>query len=186
MLIVPLFGGVVILLLGLLLNAVEAYWRGDVRSWGRVEAAVLTLYIGLTASLLHITAGLTLATAGLLWYLAGIAWESRIGGPPLLTALGHLFESVMQLAINTLSFARVGAFALGHAGLSLAIVTIAEVSGHPIAGFVVMVLGNALVIILEGLVVSVQTTRLVLFEFFIRFLRGEGRVFRPLAPPSSP
>ena len=65
-------------------------------------------------------------------------------------------------------------------------VTIADVSGHPIAGFVVMVVGNLLVIILEGLVVSVQTTRLVLFEFFIRFLRGEGRVFRPLAPPSSP
>lgn len=185
-LIVPLFGGVVILLLGLLFNAVEAYWRGDVGSWGRVEAAVLTLYIGLTASLLHPTAGLALAAVGLVWYVAGGAWESRSGGASLLTALGHLFESVMQLAINTLSFARVGAFALGHAGLSLAIVTIADVSGHPIAGFVVMVSGNLLVIILEGLVVSVQTTRLVLFEFFIRFLRGEGRVFRPLAPPSSP
>lgn len=185
-LIVPLFGGVAILLLGLLFNAVEAYWRGDVRSWGRVEAAVLTLYIGLTASLLHLTAGLTLAAAGLFWYLAGSAWESRSGGASLFAAIGHLFESVMQLAINTLSFARVGAFALGHAGLSLAIVTIADVSGHPVAAFVVMVLGNLLVILLEGLVVSVQTTRLVLFEFFIRFLRGEGRVFRPLAPPSSP
>lgn len=184
-LIVPLFGGVAILLLGLLFNAVEAYWRGDVRSWGRVEAAVLTLYVGLTASLLHPTAGLTLAATGLLWFLAGSAWENRSGGASVLTAFGHLFESVMQLAINTLSFARVGAFALGHAGLSLAIVTIAEVSGHPVTGFVVMVLGNLLVIILEGLVVSVQTTRLVLFEFFIRFLRGEGRVFRPLAPPSS-
>jgi V/A-type H+-transporting ATPase subunit I len=33
-------------------------------------------------------------------------------------------------------------------------------------------------------VVSVQTTRLVLFEFFIRFMRGTGRPFRPIAPPS--
>ena len=185
-LIVPLFGGVAILLLGLVFNAIEAYWRGDVRSWGRVEAAVLTLYVGLTVSLLHPSAGLALATAGLSWYLAGSAWESRSGGVPLFAAIGHLFESVMQLAINTLSFARVGAFALGHAGLSLAIVTIADVSGHPVAAIVVMVVGNLLVIVLEGLVVSVQTTRLVLFEFFIRFLRGEGRVFRPLAPPSSP
>ncbi len=184
-LMVPLFGGVAILLLGLLFNAVEAYWRGAVRSWGRVEAAVLVLYVGLTLSLLQPTFGLTLAATGLLWFLAGSVWESRSGGASVLTAVGHLFESVMQLAINTLSFARVGAFALGHAGLSLAIVTIAEVSGHRIAGFVVMVLGNLLVIVLEGLVVSVQTTRLVLFEFFIRFLRGEGRVFRPLAPPSS-
>ena len=38
-------------------------------------------------------------------------------------------------------------------------------------------------IVLEGLVVSIQTTRLVLFEFFTRFLVAEGRVFRPLPPP---
>ena len=46
-----------------------------------------------------------------------------------------------------------------------------------------MLAGNLLVILLEGLVVSVQTTRLVLFEFFMRFLHGEGRPFRPLPPP---
>jgi V/A-type H+-transporting ATPase subunit I len=45
------------------------------------------------------------------------------------------------------------------------------------------VLGNLLVIALEGLVVSIQTTRLVLFEFFVRFLRAEGRVFQPLTAP---
>jgi V/A-type H+-transporting ATPase subunit I len=51
----------------------------------------------------------------------------------------------------------------------------------------VLVVGNAIVIVLEGLVVSIQTTRLVLFEFFTRFLSAEGRVFRPLpAPPSLP
>jgi len=44
-------------------------------------------------------------------------------------------------------------------------------------------LGNLLILALEGLVVSIQTTRLVLFEFFIRFLRGEGRPFKPLPPP---
>jgi hypothetical protein len=49
---------------------------------------------------------------------------------------------------------------------------------------VIVVLGNLIVILLEGLVVSIQTTRLVLFEFFNRFLRGTGRVFEPLAPPS--
>ena len=43
---------------------------------------------------------------------------------------------------------------------------------------------NALVIVLEAMVVSIQTTRLVLFEFFTRFLRAQGRAFRPLpAPP---
>jgi V/A-type H+-transporting ATPase subunit I len=48
------------------------------------------------------------------------------------------------------------------------------------------VLGNILILVLEGLVVSIQTTRLVLFEFFIRFLKGTGRMFQPLAMPTNP
>jgi V/A-type H+/Na+-transporting ATPase subunit I len=48
-----------------------------------------------------------------------------------------------------------------------------------------MILGNALVIALEGLIVSIQTTRLLLFEFFIRFLTAEGRQLRPLTGPGA-
>ena len=44
---------------------------------------------------------------------------------------------------------------------------------------------NAIVVVLEGLVVSIQTTRLVLFEFFTRFLVAQGRTFRPLPLPPS-
>jgi V/A-type H+-transporting ATPase subunit I len=58
-------------------------------------------------------------------------------------------------------------------------------AGHPLLAAVVLVLGNVVVIVLEGLVVSIQTTRLVLFEFFARFLEAQGRVFRPLPPPPS-
>ena len=88
----------------------------------------------------------------------------------------------MQMLVNTLSFARVGAFALAHASLSAAVVTMAD-SAPLWAGLLIMVVGNLVIIVLEGLVVSIQTTRLVLFEFFNRFLRGSGRVFRPLPIP---
>ena len=55
-----------------------------------------------------------------------------------------------------------------------------------LAKALVLVIGNAVVIVLEALVVSIQTTRLVLFEFFTRFMQGRGRAFRPLpAPPFS-
>ena len=90
----------------------------------------------------------------------------------------------MQILINTLSFARVGAFALAHAGLSHR-----PWSRWPgradnaLVGVIVLVLGNVLILVVEGLVVSIQTTRLVLFEFFTRFFRPEGREFRPLAAP---
>ena len=52
-----------------------------------------------------------------------------------------------------------------------------------LAAALILLLGNAIVIVLEGLVVSIQTTRLILFEFFIRFLQANGRVFKPLAGP---
>ena len=55
------------------------------------------------------------------------------------------------------------------------------------AAWLVLAAGNALIIAIEGMVVGIQTTRLVLFEFFIRFLQGSGRAFHPLAsPPAAP
>jgi V/A-type H+/Na+-transporting ATPase subunit I len=49
---------------------------------------------------------------------------------------------------------------------------------------VLMVAGNVVIIALEGLVVSIQTTRLLLFEFFVQFLEARGRTFRPLPAPA--
>ena len=91
---------------------------------------------------------------------------------------------MLQLGVNTVSFVRVGAFALAHAGLCVAVVGIAEAAGA--AYWPVLVLGNAAIVALEGLVVGIQTTRLILFEFFIRFLSARGRPFEPLLPPSPP
>ena len=111
---------------------------------------------------------------------------ARGGSAALPGALAELVERTLQILINTLSFARVGAFALAHAGLSSAIVALMNASGNRALSILVLVLGNVIVIVLEGLVVSIQTTRLVLFEFFTRFLAAEGRVFHPLpAPPST-
>jgi V/A-type H+/Na+-transporting ATPase subunit I len=90
---------------------------------------------------------------------------------------------LLQLLVNTVSFVRVGAFALAHAGLSAAVVGMAEATGSWVGAIPVMVLGNLAIIALEGLVVGVQTTRLVLFEFFTRFLLASGRPFRPLVRP---
>ena len=181
--VVPLIGGVAILLLGLSLNAVEAWWRGGFRQWLQVEAAVLCLYLSLLVALFR-PAGLAVTALCLLWYLAGSLQGVQSGRLARLgVALGTLVESIMQLLINTISFVRVGAFALAHGGLSLAFVIMAGATQNVVAGFLILLLGNIIVILLEGLVVTIQTTRLVLFEFFIRFLRGSGRVFRPLPAP---
>jgi V/A-type H+/Na+-transporting ATPase subunit I len=128
--------------------------------------------------------GFVVAAAGAAVFCGGHAWHARKPWAAL-AALGDLAERTLQILINTLSFARIGAFALAHAGLSSAIVALMSATESPIVAGVVLVAGNVVVLVLEGLVVSIQTTRLVLFEFFTRFLVAEGRVFHPLPPPPS-
>jgi V/A-type H+-transporting ATPase subunit I len=183
-LLVPLGGGVVVLVVGLALSGVEAYWRGEAGRWWRVEAAVMVIYLGLIAGLIH-PYTLWVSVLGLGWYLLGSLREA--GGRRLAAlgmAMGRCLEGLLQLLINTVSFVRVGAFALAHAGLSLAITALAEAVELGLVSAIILLLGNLVVIMLEGLVVMVQTTRLILFEFFIRFLRGTGRMFHPLPAPT--
>jgi V/A-type H+-transporting ATPase subunit I len=180
----PVLVGATLLALGLVLNGIGAHWRGQGRRWLLTDAGLLLAYASVLPGLFY-PRFLILTVTGLCWFLFGhVLAERRLAA--IATAAAHLLEQVFQLAVNTLSFTRVGAFALAHAGLSSAVVALAGAAGHPLAAFVVMVAGNVLIIVLEALVVSIQTTRLVLFEFFVRFLQGTGRPFHPLAPPVSP
>jgi len=174
--------GAAILLTGLLLNALQAAWRGALGPWAARDAPLLLAYAGMLLAPWQPTALWALALAALWAAVGALATAERGRGTALAGALAHLVEQGLQLAVNTVSFARVGAFALAHAGLSVAVVGVAEAVGG-IGYVVVLVLGNALILLLEGLVVGIQTTRLLLFEFFLRFLQGRGRAFRPLAPP---
>ncbi|RJG00389.1 V-type ATPase 116kDa subunit family protein [Noviherbaspirillum sedimenti] len=179
---VPIAGGAAFLTLGLAMNAVAAYWRGESIRWLAHDSGILPVYFGLLGALAS-PAAIWIAAAGIAACLAGPAIQTR-SAAAILPAAGRLIERVLQLLINTLSFARVGAFALAHAGLSSAIVSLVDAAPNPALKALLLVLGNALVLTLEVMVVSIQTTRLVLFEFFTRFFTGEGRAFRPLpAPP---
>jgi V/A-type H+-transporting ATPase subunit I len=175
--------GVVVILVGLLLNALQFHWRGELGRWAATEAGLLVAYVGIVGA--FIDARLLWALPlGIVWLLAGSALTAR---GDRLGAVGHAagesVERLLQLGVNTVSFVRVGAFALAHAGLSTAVVGIAEAAGP--AYWPVLVIGNAAIIALEGLVVGIQTTRLILFEFFLRFLSAQGRPFEPLPPPST-
>ena len=85
---------------------------------------------------------------------------------------------------NTISFIRAGAFALSHAGLSIALYTLAGIIhpdiSHP-AVLLVIVLGNIFIILLEGLICAVQSMRLEYYEFFGKFFKGDGKVFTPFS-----
>ncbi len=95
----------------------------------------------------------------------------------------ELFETVISLMSNTLSYVRMGAFAVAHGALSLVIAILAELvsPGHGVGYWMVIVLGNAFVIGFEGMIVGIQTLRLEYYELFSKFFTGGGVPFSPLA-----
>lgn len=97
----------------------------------------------------------------------------------------ELVETLMGYVSNTFSFIRVGAFALSHVGLFMAIFTLADmVRGGNLGTFkstIVIILGNILILCLEGLIVSIQTIRLEYYEFFSKFFAGDGLLYRPIS-----
>ncbi len=182
LLLAAIFAGTAIIALGLVLDAVQMHWRGEARHWWAYRAGLVAAYAGLLIAPLR-PDGLVVAGIGAAWFIVGataLAPAGRLGA--MAGAAAELVEQVLRLLVNTLSFARIGAFALAHAGLSFAVLELALASGR-VGYWVVLALGNVLIVVLEGVVVSIQTTRLLLFEFFIRFLTGAGREFKPLPPP---
>ncbi len=94
-----------------------------------------------------------------------------------------LFETVLSLMSNTLSYVRMGAFAVAHGALSLVVFILADMvdPGKSIGYWIVVALGNLVVIGFEGMIVGIQTLRLEYYEFFSKFFTAGGRPFRPLS-----
>lgn len=91
----------------------------------------------------------------------------------------EVFEFLLSYATNTMSFLRVGAFVLVHAGMMLVVFTLAEML--PGIGYlIVAVIGNIFIMCLEGLLVGIQVLRLEFYEMFSRFFDGTGRAFHPV------
>ena len=101
-------------------------------------------------------------------------------GTFFVVAFFEVFEALLSFLSNTLSFMRIGAFALSHAGLSLAVWSVYNLIDGKIGGIIALIIGNILIIVLEGLVVGIQGMRLEYYELFSRFFKGEGREFKPL------
>lgn len=176
--------GILFLFFGMGLDLLQAIWRGRLMRWLLAQSGITVAYgaLLLTYWLPSAIWGLPL---GIVMTILGARDDQNRWTPMALAgALGEFLEALMRLLVSSVSFSRVGAFALAHAGLSTAIVGIADAVGGA-GALVIMLLGNALIIGLEGLVTGIQTTRLVLFEFFTRFYRAEGREFRPLTLPQS-
>lgn len=94
-------------------------------------------------------------------------------------AFFELFEVLLSYFSNTLSFVRIGAFAVSHAAMMEVVLMLAGAAEGGSPNWLVIVLGNLFVCGMEGLIVGIQVLRLQYYEFFSRFYKGGGREFKP-------
>jgi V/A-type H+-transporting ATPase subunit I len=129
-------------------------------------------------------AGLALAAAG---FLAG-AGGLRAGGADWLQAIVGLFDLVIRIGSNVVSFTRLAAFGLTHAALGLLVWEGTRALWHhdgvlSVAAVVVFAAGTVLAFSLEALVAAIQALRLEYYELFSRVFVTQGRPFRPWHVP---
>ena len=91
-----------------------------------------------------------------------------------------IIEALLSVFSNLVSFTRVGAFAINHVGLYMAFEVMAKLAGG-FWGGVILLLGNLLIIGLEGMIVFIQGLRLEFYEMFSKYYEGNGRLFRPIS-----
>lgn len=96
----------------------------------------------------------------------------------------ELFESAISFLSNTMSYLRVGGFVLSHAGFML---VVAQLAGTTVPGaeitvktVITYIIGNIVVMGIEGLLVGIQVLRLEFYEIFSRFYDGNGKSFSPV------
>jgi len=111
-------------------------------------------------------------------------------GIRLLEGVIEVVDGTIRFVANTISFIRIAAFALAHAGLFIAVFSLADtlnrMGGGGVVYWLTIGLGNVVIILLEGLVVSIQIVRLEYYEFMSKFFHGGGEPFKPLERGSPP
>ena len=97
----------------------------------------------------------------------------------LVHAFFELFETMLSYFSNTISYVRIGAFAVSHAAMMEVVLMLSGATDGGSINWFGVVLGNLIVCALEGLVVGIQVLRLEYYEMFSRFYKGTGREFKP-------
>lgn len=95
--------------------------------------------------------------------------------------LGFGVEVFAETLSHTLSYSRLMALGLIHSAMSSIFLSLAGAGhGHwPISGIPVLIIGTAMVMSIEGLVVFIHDLRLHWVEWFSKFYSGEGMIFIP-------
>lgn len=201
--------GIAIISLGLVLNIINRFRKGDVIG-GILDKFGLVGLLFYWGSLVLLLIGPAVQSRGLMgeavilflivpivgWCLKEPiehvlrqgtgAGNEEGGGLPgaIMESCVGAFEAILSYLANTISFVRLAAYAMSHAALLLAAFMVAaevrDVSfGGSLWSLLIIILGNIVAIVLEGIIASVQALRLEYYEFFGKFFSGAGQPFEP-------
>lgn len=180
--------GIVIITLSFLLHMVTAVKRKEPSLLFLSEGSLLWFLvywfaIGIVVKSLVQHMDITYEAMILFALLCAILYRMLKRAEEKTQAVIDFFRTFMETITNTVSFLRVGAFALAHGALFMAVFSIAkmisETYGEGFLYWLLIIVGNVVIIVLEGVIVTIQTLRLEYYEFFKRFFKGGGTPYQP-------
>ena len=157
--------------------------------YGALLAGVVSTALGFNLMTLPYILGLLVLPLGFIFFKEVLGkliegeedWKPEKWGEFIVQNFFEMFEVMLSYATNTMSFLRVGAYILVHAGMMMGFLAIAEVMPGGVVGFTIMAfIGNAFVTVVEALLVGIQVLRLNFYELFSRFFQGQGRPYSPV------
>ena len=192
--------GMFIILICMVFNIINSIRRGDTeKTWFDSNAvAGLVFYGSIVLTIGLFISGKKLPAAAILVIMFGVPLLLMFLKEPLtnlvekkskilpeqkgmffVQSFFELFEVLLSYLSNTLSFLRIGAFAVSHAAMMEVLLMLAGATNGGNPNWIVVVLGNIFVCAMEGLIVGIQVLRLEYYEIFSRFYAGNGREFKP-------
>ncbi len=142
-----------------------------------------------TSHSLWSTAALVIGLTGVALVFIGLFVRAGGSASGLAEAVIELFDTLLRLGSNVVSFARLAAFGLTHAVITGVVwdgtVGLWDRSTWPAAAaaIVLFAIGNGAAFALGALVAAVQALRLEYYELFSRLFASSGRPFTPWHVP---
>lgn len=154
-------------------------WGFDITSWFEFPFPIL----------LTVIPGLLLVISKPLGRLLGVSYLKEESYGELVTEGSmETFETLLSIISNVASYIRLLALALAHIALMLSIEAMVNLVSfketnlfftvlNQVFTITGLIFGNMVVILLEGLIVFLNTIRLHFYEFFFKFYQGQGIEF---------
>jgi V/A-type H+-transporting ATPase subunit I len=172
----------------------EGGWIYALYARSGIAGSLLFLALGMLAAGIYLAAdilvviGVALVSVAAVLAFVGLLAAAGGGAAGAVQAVVELFDLVVRVGSNLVSFARLAAFGLTHAALSALVWQGTTAVWGPglaaVAAIALFLAGNAVALTLEALVAGIQALRLEYYELFSRVFDTEGRPFRPWLLPA--